>query len=352
MPYFQLENNLDLNHTLLLSQPWYKDTGFPSIGALLYSDDWVSCAYDFYFFGHFNGRDRTISNLYINRQNIDPTDTVEMYCYPDILQISTDNQYHSLFGSLTLGSIYNLKLDNVYVDTNLGHGAGGLTVKTMYGTNIDNVKITGTIKADSLPSALGEAGGLVGINQGLITKSSFDGNIYGTNKVGGLIGENKGDVNLSYFKGNVTGNSYVGGLIGNATKTVLNQGTTARNSYSLANITGTTNYIGGLIGNNVPGMGPSIGGITNNCYFSGNVNLSSGYRGCFAGMYYPSSSYISNVFYNSTLCTLPDNGYGTGKTTTQMKIQSTFTGWDFTTIWAINSTTNGGYPYLRNNLPN
>jgi len=40
-----------------------------------------------------------------------------------------------------------------------------------------------------------------------------------------------------------------------------------------------------------------------------------------------------------------------GKTTEEMKTQSTFSGWDFSTVWAINSNVNEGYPYLINNPP-
>jgi len=38
---------------------------------------------------------------------------------------------------------------------------------------------------------------------------------------------------------------------------------------------------------------------------------------------------------------------GTGKTTAEMKTQSTFSGYDFDTIWGITSNANNGYPYLR-----
>ncbi|HPA94130.1 MAG TPA: hypothetical protein PLI39_09465, partial [Petrotogaceae bacterium] len=38
---------------------------------------------------------------------------------------------------------------------------------------------------------------------------------------------------------------------------------------------------------------------------------------------------------------------GTGKTTAEMKNQNTYTGWDFTNIWAIDSSKNNGYPYLK-----
>jgi hypothetical protein len=40
---------------------------------------------------------------------------------------------------------------------------------------------------------------------------------------------------------------------------------------------------------------------------------------------------------------------GTGKITSEMKTQSTFTDWDFDTVWdVIEGTT---YPYLRDNIP-
>jgi len=38
-------------------------------------------------------------------------------------------------------------------------------------------------------------------------------------------------------------------------------------------------------------------------------------------------------------------------TTANMKIQSNFTGWDFTTIWKIDPSINDGYPYLIDNPP-
>ena len=36
--------------------------------------------------------------------------------------------------------------------------------------------------------------------------------------------------------------------------------------------------------------------------------------------------------------------------TTAMKTQGTYTGWDFSTVWDID-TLNNGYPYLTNNAP-
>jgi hypothetical protein len=36
-----------------------------------------------------------------------------------------------------------------------------------------------------------------------------------------------------------------------------------------------------------------------------------------------------------------------GKTTVEMQTQETFVGWDFVTIWDIDSAENNGYPFLR-----
>jgi len=58
--------------------------------------------------------------------------------------------------------------------------------------------------------------------------------------------------------------------------------------------------------------------------------------------------YDSTLFSDGSLC-----GNVTGKTTLQMKTESTFTdaGWDFTSIWAIDPSINDEYPYLINNPP-
>jgi len=38
---------------------------------------------------------------------------------------------------------------------------------------------------------------------------------------------------------------------------------------------------------------------------------------------------------------------GVGRTTTQMKTQSTFTGWDFNAVWGMHPAVNSGYPFLQ-----
>jgi hypothetical protein len=59
------------------------------------------------------------------------------------------------------------------------------------------------------------------------------------------------------------------------------------------------------------------------------------------------SSYWDTDRANST--TSSNGGYG--ETSAAMKMQATFVGWDFNTVWGISPTKNGGYPYLQWRFP-
>ena len=49
---------------------------------------------------------------------------------------------------------------------------------------------------------------------------------------------------------------------------------------------------------------------------------------------------------NGALAT--DNAFtANGKTTAEMKAQSTFVNWDFSSVWTVAAGTNNGYPSLR-----
>jgi hypothetical protein len=60
------------------------------------------------------------------------------------------------------------------------------------------------------------------------------------------------------------------------------------------------------------------------------------------------STYGVNNFWNTETSLQSTSGTGAiGKTIAQMKTQSTFTDWDFTDVWAIDS--GSSYPYLQEN---
>ncbi|AHF08559.1 hypothetical protein [Desulfitobacterium metallireducens] len=56
---------------------------------------------------------------------------------------------------------------------------------------------------------------------------------------------------------------------------------------------------------------------------------------------------ITSSYWDTTVSSILSSEGGTGKTTAEMKTQATFSGWDFSTIWNIDSSSNSGYPFLR-----
>ena len=135
---------------------------------------------------------------------------------------------------------------------------------------INNSFSTATVSASANATFIG---GLVGENSGgTITRSHAGGAVIGgaaASDVGGLVGGLQGGtVDYSYATGNVTGTSlYVGGLIGyayggGAAVSVIS------NSYATGSVSGSS-YVGGLLGANYGFAGPST---ISNSYATGNVS--------------------------------------------------------------------------------
>ncbi|MCL1946429.1 MAG: hypothetical protein FWF51_04650, partial [Chitinivibrionia bacterium] len=180
-------------------------------------------------------------------------------------------------------------------------------------------------------------GGLVGVVNGYggtITNCYYTGNVSGGDLVGGLAGViQPGDCSIanSYFAGNVSGVESVGGLVGG------NYGGSITNSYSAGNVSGGGYEVGGLVGGN-------YGGAITNSYSAGNVSGSGNEVGGLVGGNY--SGAITNSYYDSQTSGRNDTNRGAPKTTTEMKTQATFVGWNFNDVWEIDNEINGGYPYL------
>ena len=56
---------------------------------------------------------------------------------------------------------------------------------------------------------------------------------------------------------------------------------------------------------------------------------------------------VTACYYDTTTAGASDSGKGNGKSDSDMKTDSTFSGWDFTNIWIRSDALNNGYPYLR-----
>lgn len=161
-------------------------------------------------------------------------------------------------------------------------------------------------------------------------------------------------INISqcYSTGTVKGVSKVGGLIGFCSNTTITD------CYSTGNLeespgwegAGSSRqylfrYFGGLIGTT------SLGIITN-CYSCGKVAsipyagyTQYEYHGFMGPSEYGDDNNVISSYFNASTAGRTDS-FAVAKTTQEMKQQNTFAGWDFVGIWRIDSSVNGGYPYL------
>jgi len=286
---YTLMNDINLSNSV----HWNSGAGFVPIG------DWEG---NQNFTGTFNGQNYTISNLFINR--------------PSTSDIG-------LFGSINYPALVRyIRLTNVNItgDTRVGALVGTATERTasesQYKNSVQYCSSTGKVKG-TLSSGKFAIGGLVGAAFGSGILNSFSTcNVTGYQYVGGLIGYSVGNTYGGYYKRGIINNSYArgtvtathqfgGGFIGQLYDTNIT------NSYSTGLLAG---------GGGSYGFGPISGGGTSQ----------------------------NNFWDNQTSGTTYNLGSGvTGKYTAAMKIQSTFTNWNFTTTWKMIPSVNDGYPYLR-----
>ena len=186
--------------------------------------------------GIFDGNGYTVSGLYFN---------------------NSEAKYVGLFGWLGgidankgNGTVQNVGVIDSYLS---GKGeVGGLVGRNYYGT-ITNCYNTATVTCNN-----DFAGGVAGKDYGNITSCQNYGAVIGTAYVGGVVGDTAGIVANSYNTGTVTVTS-TGGRVGGVAGRV--SGGAVTNCYNTGSVSGTTNYVGGVVGNIL-----SSGTVTN-CYY-------------------------------------------------------------------------------------
>ncbi|QSQ10562.1 Fimbrial protein [Koleobacter methoxysyntrophicus] len=237
------------------------------------------------FTGIFDGNGYTIKNLYINRP---------------------DTHYQGLFGYTRLAKVSNVTLESVSVT---GYDYTGALAGYIYKSMISGSSSSGTVAGRQ------HVGGLLGMNdyysELVFSYSTADITGIGSSRyTGGLVGTNyRGSyIRNCYAAGSVTGNSEVGGLVGlNSNGRVV--GSNLEKSYSTGSVTGGSR-VGGLVGYNYGSM-------------------------------------VTGSYWDTETSGLATSAGGTGRTTAEMKQQSTFVDWDFDTVWQIDEGET--YPYLRSN---
>ncbi|MEI7024762.1 S-layer homology domain-containing protein [Paenibacillus sp. y28] len=272
------------------------------------------------------------------------------------LTINEPKDVAGLFAYTNDAVLTNMKLENVMIRNMMAPTGGLVGIST--NSTISNSYVSGSVSGEYV------VGGLVGIsvNSNTISNSYVSGSVSGEYAVGGLVGNGaQSTISNSYAAGSVSGQDTVGGLIGYGAHSTIS------NSYATGDVSGDQT-IGGLVGNgaqstisnsyaagDVSGRA-AVGGLVSviesgtisNSYATGHVTVSYSYAGGLVG-FYSGTETIDNSFYDMDTTGQNDVGRGDGKSTAQMKTQSTYSdaGWDFENTWGIQSSHNKGYPYLR-----
>jgi len=271
--------------------------------------------------------------------------------------------YLGLFGELEDGAeVFNLGLEVIDVN-GVGHCVGGLagfnggSITNCYSTGsiIGTASVGGLVGFSNWHSSITNCystatvngtgystGGLVGRNgPGSITTSYSTGAVFGVGMVGGLVGRNdSGTITRCYSAGNVAGEWYVGGLVGcNAMDWAPSK---IIDCYSLGSVTGT-DTVGGLVGSN---QGICMIAVSYSAgYVVGNENV-----GGLVGANEFCGVVQDNCFWDIETSGQTTSDGGTGKTTAQMQMASTFVGWGRGLVWMVDEGVD--YPSLVwENLP-
>jgi hypothetical protein len=245
-----------------------------------------------------------------------------------------------LFKVITGGTAKNIIVE-VTISVEWYSQIGGL-VNTMDSGYLENIKVSGTVIANT------------------VADRQYFGGVVGRTTVSGTTVSWKN----SCFVGTVTGSRSVGGFIGNIYLTASNALSliTIEDCYSIGNVTGfnpsSNNQVGGFVGafaSNSYDPFHTRENHVSNCYAVGVVTSGKAADttvGGFVGYRFQMGDFTwqsHDNFYDSTVSGLVDTKMATPKTTAQMKTQSTFTNWDFTTIpvWVMDTVNNSGYPNLK-----
>jgi len=258
----------------------------------------------------------------------------------DGLTLHRTTNLQGLFGYVSNSAIIkNIILLNASITGN--DAVGGIA-----GANTSGTTISGCQVKNITLNCTSTTGGITGSNDGSISKCSVSGNINSTGNVGGIVGSqssNSASISECYNTANLyTSGSFCGGIVAWFKGTVSNcyfRGSIHNGGGSLR--------CGGIIGYFNAYSTPSA---VTNCFSSGFVAPAT-FGGGLIGNVSGSHAVITSSYWDTETSGYSYSAGGTGKTTAEMKTQSTFTAWDFTSIWTINGTTNAGYPYLQNLIP-
>ncbi len=307
------------------------------------------------FTGSYNGGGHSISTLTINR----PTqNTVGLFGYTTAVIENTSLVNVDITGNNYTGALIgnaNGNITNCHSSGNVSGNSytGGLTGQ-FFGEEGNLVTLSQSSGACEVTAENERVGGLIGSSDKVIIENCFSSGSVTSNSTlanaGGLVGVHVANsensvIRQSYSTATVTAYTNSGGLLG-----FCGYGGTIEDCYSTGTVSGSQR-VGGLIGQTRSNTTSGAPNITN-CYTVSPVTGSTN-ANAFLGEDLNSDVSLTSCFYNSDVASV-SNSLGTGKTTTEMKVYTNFSGFDFareTTdgtddIWDMDQeeTINSGYP--------
>ena len=228
--------------------------------------------------------------------------------------------------------VKNLGLVDPNIDAGTGHLVGSL-IGGLYTDSVSNCFVEG-----GSVSGNKYIGGLIGVTGtfwSAVTNCYSMCSVLGSEGIGGLVGDNGGQIQNCYSIGSVSGNTGVGGLVGHNVAGSFGAAS-IWNCYAKGSVSGDDN-VGGLVGSNIQSA------MIRNCYSTGSASGNSNVGGLVGS----NGNLAPDSFWDTETSEQSNSAGGLGRTTAQMKTESTFTdyNWDFIEIWNIGE--NQTYPYLR-----
>ncbi len=351
--YYELEGDIDASAT----SGWNGGLGFDSVGGSGTE-----------FTGQLDGKDFTISSLFINRPS---TNGVGLFGYV-FTALAIKNVHLTsvdITGAVDAGALVGDYIGDPggYIDNcdSTGSVTGDRNVGGLIGeVYVDNTAYVRNCWSACTITSTKSAGGFAGSISGAIG-SSVD-KCYGTGNItitsgdvftygGGFVARaSRAIIDQCYATGNVSASSTntgsrrveVGGFVGASDNNAMTITNCYAEGNTIAIATNGLEFAGGFIGrlaDSITGPGESL---IDDCYSTGATtlgNTTGGFCAIDSG-----DGTITNCFWDTETSGQATSDGGTGKTTVQMKTKATFTGagWSFIAIWFIDGITNNGYPFL------
>ncbi|MBQ8585543.1 MAG: Ig-like domain-containing protein, partial [Butyricicoccus sp.] len=329
--------------------------------------------YDNPFEGEFDGNHKTITGMTIAEQPMyekiglighmrfmgDPADAGihDVTLEEPVIHGTFANSagIGGLVGSYIYGGIENCHV--IDCDFSVSLDIGGLVGEFAYST-IADCSVSGKIQSENF-----NAGGIAyemteGQGSEQIKSCSFSGEITAGGAAGGIVCPDRGMaliVEECFAEGTVQATGNAGGIMSASGEYWRN--TQIRNCYSSCAVTSQSGLAGGVAAVEASRYRGTLS--IQNSYAFGDVSGSTGAGAIFGGTYDANTITIENCYwYDGVKLTqlgmeVPSVGMaGTtdltrSLTLDQMKRQSSFAGFDFDTVWAIDAGKNGGFPYLK-----